>query len=183
MWLTIGMAARNFKEVLERLASIPTDIYEDQHFYFHKDLAYAAVYQALGDQAAARLYADKAKNTLEKAVKERLDDPRLHGALGLAYAYLGRNIEAVEEGNRAAQLYPVSLDIAQGSIYVLNLARIHTILGEKEKAIEYLKYLLSIPMCEYLWDLISVPLLRLDPQWDSLRAHPRYQELRERNLF
>lgn len=183
MWLTIGMAARNFKEVLERLASIPTDIYEDQHFYFHKDLAYAAVYQALGDQAAARLHADKAKNTLEKAVIERLDDPRLHGALGLAYAYLGRNIEAVEEGNRAARLYPVSLDAAQGSIYVLNLARIHTILGEKEKAIEYLKYLLSVPMFEYLWDLISVPLLRLDPQWDSLRAHPRYQELRERNLF
>jgi serine/threonine protein kinase/tetratricopeptide (TPR) repeat protein len=182
MRITIGIAERNYQDVLDRLASIPIDVYEDQHFYFHKDLAYAEVFHALGDEASVRLHAEKARRTLEKSLKERPADPRLRGAMGLAWAYLGRRAEAIEEGYRAASLYPVSMDAAQGPIYVHNLARIHTILGEKEKAIEYLRYLLSIPACEYLWDLLSLPYLRLDPQWESLRSQPLFQELKEKSF-
>jgi len=183
MWLTVGLADRNYAEVLSRLASMPVETYEGPHFYFQKDLAYADVYLAMGRSDLARAHAEKARPALEKALGQRPEDPRLHAALGLIYAFLGRREEAVQEGNIAAGLYPVSLDSAQGPIYVRNLARIHTILGNKDKAIDYLKYLLSIPSSEYLWDLLSIPYLQMDPQWETLKTHPRYKELRAKNLF
>jgi len=183
MWFLIGMLDRNYAEVLDRLGAMTFDVHEEQHVYFSKALAYAQVYRAMGDSAQTMAYADRARAAIEKAAAGRPDDPRLRAALGLAYAYLGRPTEAVEEGTRAVLLYPVSLDAAQGSIYVLNLARIHTILGDDAKAIEYLRYLLSIPMCEFLWDVLSASSLKLDPEWDSLRPKPSFKEVRERNLF
>jgi serine/threonine-protein kinase len=46
--------------------------------------------------------------------------------------------------------------------------------GEYEAAIDQLEYLLSVP------SVITIPLLRVDPLWDPLRDHPRFQALLER---
>jgi hypothetical protein len=48
-------------------------------------------------------------------------------------------------------------------------------LGEYDAALDQIEYLVSIPS----W--LSVPLLRLDPRWDPLRSHPRFQKLLEKN--
>lgn len=45
--------------------------------------------------------------------------------------------------------------------------------GEYDKGIDQLEYLLSVP------GQISIPLLRLDPDWDPLRDHPRFKRLLE----
>ncbi len=171
------MLERNYQQVLEWLDSLAYDVYEDQHFYFHKDLAYASVYHAMNDPSLMKAHAESARTVLEKAVNERAEDPRIHAALGLVYAYLGRDEDASREGNLARELHPVSKDAAQGPIYLLNLAKIYTVIGESEIAIDELEYLLSIPHAEYLWQLVSVPQLLLDPQWDSLREHPRFIRL------
>ena len=68
------------------------------------------VFQALGESAAMRSHAERARAAIEKKAAERPDDPRFHAALGLAYAYLGRKEEAIREGNRAVSLCPVSKD-------------------------------------------------------------------------
>ena len=47
-------------------------------------------------------------------------------------------------------------------------------LGEQDAAIDQLDILLSIPS----W--LTVPLLKLDPQWDPLREHPRFKALVEK---
>ncbi len=179
MWFTLNMLERNYKDVLDWLSSLSYDFFEDQHFYFQKNLAYASVYYAMKDLSLMKTRAESARILLEKTVNERAEDPRFHAALGLAYAYLGRKEEAIQEGNLAARLHPVSKDAAQGPIYLLNLARIYTVVGEYERAIDQLEYLLSIPHAEYLWQLVSIPQLRLDPQWDSLRDHPRFERLLE----
>jgi tetratricopeptide (TPR) repeat protein len=179
MWYILGMLEHNYEEVLDRLSSLPYNSFEDQHLYFQKNLAYASVYHAKKDLLLMKTHAESARIILEKTVRERDDDQRFHAALGLVYAYQGRKEEAIQEGNRAAELHPVSKDAAQGPVYLLNLAKIYTIVGEDEKAIDQLEYLLSIPHAEYLWHLISVPQLRLDPQWDSLREHPRFKPLLE----
>jgi TolB-like protein/Flp pilus assembly protein TadD/predicted Ser/Thr protein kinase len=177
MWFTLNMLERNFSQVLEWLAALPYESYEDQHFYFQKNLALAAVYFALGDTSRMREQAEAARLILEPKVSERPEDPRFHASLGLVYAYLGRKDSALREGNQAASLHPVSRDAAQGPIYLLNLSKIYTLLGDSDEAIDQLTYLLSIPQAEFLWHLISVPQLRLDPQWDSLRENPRFQRL------
>ena len=177
MRFTLSMLERNFSGVLEWLAILPYESYEDQHIFFQKNLAMAAVYYAMGDTSRVREQAEAARLILEPAVTERPEDPRFHASLGLVYAYLGRKESALREGNQAASLHPVSRDAAQGPIYLLNLAKIYTILDDADEAIDQLTYLLSIPQAEFLWHLISVPQLRLDPQWDSLRENPRFQRL------
>jgi serine/threonine-protein kinase len=124
--------------------------------------------------------AESASIALEKAIRENPEDPRFHAALGLACAYLDRKADAVQEGNHAVKLHPVSKDAAFGPCYILNLARIYTVIGEDEEAIDQLDYLLSIPSAEFLWQVVSIPLLRLDPQWDPLREHPDFQRLLQR---
>jgi len=180
MWLTLSMLERNYQEVLDRLASLSYDSFEGQHYYFHKDLTFAAVYHAMKEWSLMKTRAKSASIALEKAIRENTGDPRFHAALGLAYAYLGRKAEAVQEGNHAVKLHPVSKDAAFGPCYILNLARIYTVIGEYEEAIDQLEYLLSIPSAEFLWQSVSIPLLRLDPQWDLLREHPKFQRLLQR---
>jgi serine/threonine protein kinase/tetratricopeptide (TPR) repeat protein len=179
MWFTLNMLERNYDAVLDWIASLSYDSYEDQHFYFQKDLAYASVYYAMKEFSLMKTRAESASSVLEEAVDGHAEDPRFHAALGLAYAYLDRKEEAIQEGSLAEKLHPVSKDAAQGPIYLLNLAKIYTVIGEHEKAIDQLEYLLSIPHAEYLWQLVSVPQLQLDPQWDSLREHPRFKDLLE----
>ena len=58
---------------------------------------------------------------------------------------------------------------------VLDLALIYTIVGEHDAALDQIEYLLSIPAGRYM----SVGLLRIDPRWDPLRDHPRFQKLLE----
>ena len=103
-----------------------------------------------------------------------LPTARCNSALGIAYAGLGRKDEAIREGKKAVELYPVSKDADEGQSVVLDLAVIYTMVGEYEAALDEIEYLLSIP------SETSVPWLRLDPIWDPLREHPRFQELLEK---
>ena len=163
--------------MLDWLTFLSYDSYENQHFYFEKNLAKASVYYAMKDLSLMKAHAHAARILLEKAVKAWVEDPRIHAALGLVYAYLGRKKEAIQEGNLAAKLHPESRDEAQGPIYPLNLAKIYTVVEEYDRAIDQLEPPLSVPQAEFLWQLVSVSHLRLDPQWDSLRDHPRFRRL------
>jgi serine/threonine-protein kinase len=110
---------------------------------------------------------------LEEAAEDQPHDARVHAALGMAYAYLGRKDEAVQEGLRAVELEPVSLDAAAGPEHVMYLALIYTLVGEYDEAIERLSYLLSIPAGLSA----TVALLELEPSWDPLRDLPSFQRL------
>ena len=89
------------------------------------------------------------------------------------YEYL-QICQSIREGKKAVELLPISKDAIGGTEPVGMLAEIYTTVGEYEAAIDQLEILLSIPSS------ISVPLLRVDPFWDPLRDHPRFQGLLER---
>ena len=181
MWFILGMMERNYQETLDRLDSLSYSLFEEQNVYFHRDLAYAAVYHAMGDSSKMETHAGWVRGALERAIAERPLDPRYHAALGLTYAYLGQKDQAIQEGKRAVDLYPVTKDVAMGPLYLLNLARIYTLVGEHQEAIGQLEYILSVYSSEFLWQVISVPLLRIDPMWDPLRSYPRFQRLLQEN--
>jgi len=175
-WFYILWLERNFQEARDFLASLPYDSFYWTGFYFHRDLANASIYQVQKEMSMMKTQAHKVRLAIEEALRENPGDPRLHAALGLAYAYEGSEEDAVREGNRAVVLYPISRDAVEGPFYVLNLAQIYTIVGEYNEAINRLEYLFSIPSGHY----ISVPLLRVDPTWDLLRNQPRFQRLLEK---
>jgi hypothetical protein len=54
---------------------------------------------------------------------------------------------------------------------VEDLARIYTMVGEYDAAIDQLEALLAVP------SPMSVPMLRIDPTWNPLRGHPWFQAL------
>jgi len=169
----LGMAERKFQEVLERLEFLPFDSFEGDFYYFHKNLASAILYHAMNELVLVRSNAETAQKALEQLIEERSGDAKLYAALGLAYAYLGESHEAIREGTRAVELYPVSKDAFGGPRYILSLAEIYTVTGLYEEAINLLEFLMSVPAGDY----VSVPVLRLDPRWDPLRGHPRFQSL------
>lgn len=71
------------------------------------------------------------------------------------------------------ELLPVEKAAWRGSVQVEDLARILTMVGEHEEAVDRIEYLLSIP------GMLSINLLRLDPVWDPLRDNSRFQRLLE----
>jgi TolB-like protein/Flp pilus assembly protein TadD len=176
-WILNGMLERNYQGVLNRLDSLSYDVAEGEYFNFYKHLAYAMVYQAMNDQSLMKRHAEETRIALEEALREHPEDSRIHTSLGLAYAYLGRKDEAIRAGKRAVNLYPLSKDAYGAPHYINSLAMIYTVVGEYEEAINQLEYLMSIPS----GDIVSIPVLRLDPMWDPLRQHPRFKRLLEEN--
>ena len=77
-------------------------------------------------------------------------------------------------GKRAVELLPVEKEAWRGTYRIEDLARIYTVVGEYDKAIDKLESLLSRP------GMLSVNILKLDPVWDPLRDHPRFQRLLEK---
>jgi serine/threonine-protein kinase len=165
---------RNYQAILDFVSSDPRPIIWWQGSAFPPALLAARAHQLMGEPELAHASYDSARPILEKELDSHPDDHRIYSALGLAYAGLGRKDEAIREGKRGVDLYPVSKDPLIGPYRVWDLAEIYTALGEYDAALDELEYLLSIP------SYMSVPWLRLDPIWDPLRDHPRYQALLEK---
>ena len=131
----------------------------------------AQAHTLAGHPTLAREGYQSARVILEREAESTPDDYRLHSALGLALAGLGLKEEAIQEGRRALEVYPLSRDAVFGIFPVMDLAHIHTATGNYETALDQLEQLLAIP------SLISLPLLNLDPRFAPLRDHPRFAEL------
>jgi TolB-like protein/tetratricopeptide (TPR) repeat protein len=131
----------------------------------------AQTYALRGDMARARAYADSARAAGEALLKEAPDDVAHRAVVALAYAYMGRKAEAVREGEKTVSLNPIEKEYYQGTYYVHQLARVYTLVGEPEKAIDHLEQVLALPY------YLSPAWLRIDPTFDPLRKNPRFQKL------
>jgi serine/threonine protein kinase/tetratricopeptide (TPR) repeat protein len=138
------------------------------------NLALAVASSLKGDVAATRSYAEQARRSFDEQLGKQefgRDNHRIHMALGLALAYLGRKDEAVREGERVAADMPVTRDFAEGMNALSNLVRIYVLVGEPEKALDNLEKVLKLPAP---W---APGWLRIDPNFDPLRSNPRFQKL------
>jgi hypothetical protein len=131
----------------------------------------AQMYHYRGDEARTRVYADSARLEFEARLREVPDDPQSHVLHGLALAYLGRKAEAIVEGEKGVALLPISQDTYSGPYFQHQLVRIYLLVGEPEKALDRLEPLLAIPY------YLSPGWLRIDPSFEPLRRHPRFQRL------
>ena len=169
----LGIIDGNYTAARQLLAGFPSETFETQFFFIPKTLLYAQISQLEDDQMSAREFYDAARIFLETEIQKDPNDASRHSALGIAYAGLGRKAEAIRNGQLAVKLLPVTKEAWVGLWRLEDSARIYVMVGEYDIAIEQLEYLLSIP------SELSVPLLRLDPAWDPLRAHPRFKNLLE----
>jgi tetratricopeptide (TPR) repeat protein len=124
-----------------------------------------------GDQRQVRANADTARMAFDEQLRATPLDGQRHVIRGLALAFMGRKAEAIVEGRRGAQLWPISRDYNNGAYVQLQLARIYMIVGEPELAMDQLEPLLKMP--HYL----SSGWLRVDPTWARLKDNARFKKL------
>ncbi|MDX1393612.1 MAG: tetratricopeptide repeat protein [Gemmatimonadota bacterium] len=173
-WLEVFLTDRSFDEAIRFLEERSWDAVRMQPWVWPRTLYLGRLHRWLGQDERALPYFDSARSLLETELQELPEDHRLHAALGHALAGLGRREEAIQASRRATVLLPISTDALDGRIRLQDLADVYANVGEPERALEILDFLLSTP------GPFSVEQLLRRPEWDHLRDHPRYAELLER---
>lgn len=163
----------NWDEALRSYSNIEDQIILgfDETLYLPKKYLIASTLEAQGDSTKAFDIYEQLRNQLENMRNKNPEKPHYRVALGKVYARLQECEMAVQEGEKATELLPISQDAYVGTIVKRDLAYIYTLCGQKEQAIDVLESLLSIP------SVIHRNKLRIHPDWDPLRDHPRFQEL------
>jgi len=164
---------RDYEELLKRIAN--TGEFRCMRCSsIYRRLYEGAAHRALGDAARSKTAYESARVELEAADRDFPNNPGIQVRLGEAYAGLGRKDAAIRSGQLAVELLPTSEDALRGPVMEEALAHIYVMVAEDHAALDLLDRLLSIPC------LVSVHWLRLDPTWDTLRDHPRFQALLEK---
>jgi len=120
-----------------------------------------------------RVYADSARVILERKIMQRSDDPQFLSSLGLAWAGLHIKQRSLENATRALELLPPSSDAFDALFLTLNLAEVLVIFEQYEDAIKLLEELQKSS------GLMSPAFFKMDPLWQPLHNHRRFQRLLE----
>jgi serine/threonine-protein kinase len=112
-----------------------------------------------------------AREYLERAREISPGDPAIVSALGWAFALVGEKQGAIEAGERAVELSPITADAMAGHSFLVRLAKIYAWVDEPYLAVKTIQKAMTTPG----W--ISAATLKLDPEWDPIRDDPRFQEL------
>lgn len=124
-----------------------------------------------GSTRVSRLQFELALLSLRSRISSNPDEFRVHAAMALCYADLEDRENAMYHANRAVELVPLRKDALVGATLQLIYAGVLSRLGDLDEAVTILEAMMRVPA------ELSVPLLRLDPQWDPLRDHPRFVAL------
>lgn len=163
---------RNFDEALAVLWRSPLEnLHGQTSTPLPKSFLAAQVYRLIPDAEKARAEYEHALGIAQRALEESPQDPARYVLIALINAGLGRKEDAVREGSRALELLPESTDAMDGPVLVVSMARVYAITGEAEKAIDLLQHSLQTAAG------LTVQEIRLDPTWDVLREHPRFETL------
>ncbi len=162
---------RNAAGLLRMPEIVRSTVFEGQICYLPSALYAGWAHQLRGEHAAARVAFDAARVNLDSAVKALADDWRVHAARGFALAALGRQDQAVGEARWLQQSKVYREDAHFGTMAAEARAQILAQAGSANEALDEIERLLAQPS----W--LSVHTLRLDPRWDPIRNHPRFQAL------
>jgi tetratricopeptide (TPR) repeat protein len=143
--------------------------------YIPRPLLSAEIYRLKNNRTAELAFYDSARVILLSKLREFPGDARMHSSLGIVYAGLGEKEKAIREGERGVELLPVSKEAWNGFYREVDLAKIYTMVGKYDLAIEKLDYLLSIP------GELSSPYIKIDPVWKPLRSDPRFEKVLEKH--
>jgi serine/threonine-protein kinase len=124
------------------------------------------LFQEMGDL-------DRAREAFREAVTAEVAGGRGGARLPIALAGAGEREAALAQADSIMNVRRTSQDLYAGHGASEGTATVYVLLGEKETAIDQLEELMGKEQFEAL----TVADLRLDPAWDPLRHHPRFQAL------
>ena len=139
----------------------------------------ADIHRRLGDEERQALYADSLLQLASAAAPEDWDQPRGQAAnlgwvyAGLALIHLGETERGLEHVRRGLELEAPFEDPLITSEISAPAARAFARTDRPEEAIELLE------VARFLPGVVSRYDLRHDPDWNSLRDHPRFERILE----
>jgi TolB-like protein/tetratricopeptide (TPR) repeat protein len=165
--------ARDFEGAIEFVSSVERVSGQSYDYPTSLLVGWTRLLQDRSDDATVSFV--EAARILEADVQADPDNARLHGALALTYAGLGRKEEALREGRCSVEMLPLEKDVFVGAWLLHDLAWVYTMTGESDAAVEAFDRILSVPS---FW---SIEALLIDPRIEPLRNHPGFLELVERH--
>ena len=176
-WITQYIFEGNYDAALNKVENLIVPAIEKQDSYLPKPLLLGEILELKGENQKAQVEYEKAVKIMEEKIQEYPDDFRMFNALGMAYAGLGMKDEAMEAGEKAVELLPLSKDALMGLDAMMGLTRIYAKLGEDNKALDVIAQMYAVP-CPYRGMFFTH-----DPVFRHLQDNPRFIDLlnRKRN--
>jgi TolB-like protein/class 3 adenylate cyclase/Tfp pilus assembly protein PilF len=170
-WLYLALCERDQNAAIRALAAMTGDGCRWEGVPLPRAWCEGMAARMQGDTVAAHAAFTIGRVEIERIVREQPNYAEAICVLGLLDAGLGRRDEAIREGQRAVELLPVTKDAINGALLMEYLALIYAWTGEKDRALEQLKLVVTLP-CD-----VNYGQLKLHPCWDPLRRDPRFDQI------
>ena len=169
----MAMLDGNYAEAERLLAASPRQDFQDIDFsfYYPKSWYQAMIARAKGDSARATAAFRECREILAQRLIVKPEHARTIAVLAQVDAGLGQKELALQEAQHAIDLMPISKDIYDGALVLEGLAQVYTWSGDRDRAIELLQKLVSMP------SYINYGRLKLHPLWAPLRGDPRFEKI------
>jgi hypothetical protein len=131
---------------------------------------FAQQYRFRGDSSRMRAYADSAQAGFARQLKQVPGDRQRQVLYALMLAYLGRKADAIAFGDKSADTV-AALTGTTALYFRHQTARIYIALGEQNKALDILEYLLKQPY------YLTPEWLKIDPNFAPLRGNRRFERI------
>jgi eukaryotic-like serine/threonine-protein kinase len=128
--------------------------------------------RARGDEQKAQVVFAAAREKWDATWGNKPKDEGYVADLARLDAGLGRKEEAIREAQWVVDRVPIAKDSLNGPTWVANLALVYAWTGERDRALEQLEKVATIPGLGPTYGD-----LRFNPCWDSLRGDPRFDKI------
>jgi len=167
----IEILDNNYEDAIKIIELLPDIAINQSSYHGTKNLQLGLIYYIMSNEKLAAKYFEAERIYLEEKIKTFNNDSRLYSSLGMTYAGLGMKEKAIENGKKAVEILGYKIDAHGGFYNEMDLTRILLIIGEYEKVLTRLEFLLNQN------GEISIELLKIDPFWDQLEDMERFQEI------
>ena len=169
----IGMLDHDYTAAEKFLTDSPLKDFQDADFsfYFPKSWYVAMIAREKGDSAKAAAAFRECREILAQRLIVKPEHARTIAVLAQVDANLGNKDLAIQEAQHAIDLMPVSKDIYDGALVLEGLAQVYVWTGDRDRAIELVQKLVSMP------GYTNYARLKLHPLWAPLRGDPRFEEI------
>ena len=175
IWDTRFKAAlylRDYDAVNRVIAATPAkfvaDVFEGQP---PQSWADGQIARARGDKKKALAVFAAARKNADATWGNKPKDAAYFALLARLDAGLERKEEAIREALRAVDLMRIARDSVNGPTWVADLALVYAWTGERDRALDQLEIVATIPNGPSYGDL------KFNPCWDDLRGDPRFDKI------
>jgi TolB-like protein/Tfp pilus assembly protein PilF len=168
--LRLLQLARDYHGMEEVLNNLPPGNFVNA---WTRSVKVAVAARGLGQTEVARRAFEEARSALQAALAKDPHEPDTQGELAWVDAKLGNAEEAVAGAKRAVELAEEEHNLETVSASEATLAAVYAQLGRADEALKILGELLAAPTGFAL----SRAQLRLDADWDPIRADPRFEQI------